>query len=77
MNNINELYTQLSTSMPERKEPVRSLKEGVGSQEIPDISSIALLSIFSLKEVIGFISGIEVDNCVYNSLILFIYILYH
>ena len=38
MNNINELYTQLSTSMPKRKEPVRSLKEGVGSQEIPDIS---------------------------------------
>ena len=38
MNNINELYTQLSTSMPERKKPVRSLKEGVGSQEIPDIS---------------------------------------
>ena len=38
MNNINELYTQLSTSMPERKEPVRSLREGVGSQEITEIS---------------------------------------
>ena len=38
MNKINELYTQLSTSIPERKEPVRSLKEGIGSQEITDIS---------------------------------------
>ncbi len=38
MNKINELYTQLSTSMPERKEPIRSLKEGIGSQELPELT---------------------------------------
>lgn len=50
MNKINELYTQLSTSMPEIK-PITSFKENIDNKAIDDISDeeagIALDTIIS------------------------------
>jgi len=43
-----ELYTQLATSIPKKKEPTRSLKEGVGIQDVPELTREQLQDILTL-----------------------------
>ena len=40
-----ELYTQLNTTMPKSKVPVRSLREGIGSQDVPELTNQQLQDI--------------------------------
>ena len=43
-----ELYTQLATSIPKKKEPTRSLKEGIGIQDVPELTREQLQDILTL-----------------------------
>ena len=40
-----ELYTQLNTTMPKSKVPVRSLREGIGRQDVPELTNQQLQDI--------------------------------